>query len=316
MTIEHATARMNCKPWGSRDLLPWSTTSANEGAIGELWFQREGVGVPDSVLLLKILFTTEPLSIQVHPDDDFARSIGLKNGKTEAWYILSANPGAQVAVGLKYPISSAELRTAIADGSIAELVQWRSARKGDVIFVPAGTIHTIGAGIVLAEVQQRSDATFRLFDYERQRELHTENAIAASYARPAPYQSPPTKINEGRTALIVSSHFVLEKIDCLPNSSWTLDVKRETWILVLRGRAQIGITNASLGDAIFMEADRAEMEVGSEGMQGLVTYPGPDPEPGLLTEATNSAGNSGSSRAPSLQVATPEMLLDTQEART
>jgi hypothetical protein len=65
-----------------------------------------------------------------------------------------------------------------------------------------------------------------------------------------------------------------------------------------------------------MEADRAEMEVGSEGMQGLVTYPGPDPEPGLLTEATNSAGNSGSSRAPSLQVATPEMLLDTQEART
>jgi mannose-6-phosphate isomerase len=313
MTIEHATARMNCKPWGSMDLLPWSATSANEGAIGELWFQR--AGVPDSVLLLKILFTTKPLSIQVHPDDDFARSIGLKNGKTEAWYILSANPGAQVAVGLKYPISSVELRTAIADGSIAELVQWRLVNKGDVIFVPAGTIHTIGAGIVLAEVQQRSDATFRLFDYGRRRELHTENAIAASYARPAPHQSLPTKINEGRTALIVSSHFVLEQIDCLPNSTWTLDVKRETWILVLQGQAQIGTTNASLGDGIFMEADRAEMTVGSNGMQGLVTYPGPDPDPDLLTEGSNSAENRNSSRAPSLQVAAPEILLDAQEAR-
>ena len=216
MTIERAAVQISRKPWGSADLLPWSTASANDGAIGELSFHRASAATRKPALMLKILFTTEPLSIQVHPDDDFARSIGLKNGKTEAWYVLSAKPGAQVAVGLKYPISSAGLRSAIVDGSLAEVVQWRQVRNGDVIFIPAGTIHTIGAGIVIAEVQQQSDVTFRLFDYGRLRELHTEDAIAASNVCPAPYQPPPKKYSEGRTALVVCSHFVLEQIDCLP----------------------------------------------------------------------------------------------------
>ena len=79
---------------------PWSQASTNDGPIGELWFERPDPAAPETALLLKLLFTTEPLSIQVHPDDAFARSIGLANGKTEAWYILSAMPGAQVAVGL------------------------------------------------------------------------------------------------------------------------------------------------------------------------------------------------------------------------
>ena len=100
---------------------------------------------PTPALLLKLLFTSEPLSIQVHPDDAFARSIGLPNGKTEAWYILSAVPDAKIAVGLKRRITPHELRASIRDGSIVDLVQWRPVSKGDIIFVPAGTIHAIGA---------------------------------------------------------------------------------------------------------------------------------------------------------------------------
>ena len=164
-------------------------------AVGELWFQRPDANAPNPALLLKLLFTKEPLSIQVHPDDAFARSIGLANGKTEAWYILSATPEAQVAVGLKRQLTPPQLRASIEDGSIADLIQWRPVRKDDVIFVPAGTIHAIGAGIVLAEIQQSSDTTFRLFDHGRQREIHVDNAVAAANAGP-PNASPPRRLSE------------------------------------------------------------------------------------------------------------------------
>ena len=169
MTVEHACTRVVSKPWGSTDLLPWSDIQPDDVAIGELWFQRPDANAPASALLLKLLFTKEPLSIQVHPNDAFAHSIGLVNGKTEAWYVLSATPEAEVAVGLKRQLTTAELRASIEDGSIADLIQWSPARKGDVIFVPAGTIHAIGPGLVLAEIQQRSDTTFRLFDHGRRK---------------------------------------------------------------------------------------------------------------------------------------------------
>ena len=193
MAIEHASVQVVRKPWGVGDLHPWSSIDGSGDAVGELWFERADKNAPTPALLLKLLFTSEPLSIQVHPDDAFARAMGLPNGKTEAWYILSAKPGAQVAVGLKRRLTPQELRASIRDGSIADLVQWRPVAKGDVIFVPAGTIHAIGAGIVLAEIQQHSDATFRLFDYGRQRELHEDNAVAVANAWPlrAPRRSDP-----------------------------------------------------------------------------------------------------------------------------
>ena len=194
MPTEHAAVRVVRKPWGVTDLRPWSNIDGSGDAIGELWFQRADKNAPTPALLLKLLFTSEPLSIQVHPDDAFAHSIGLPNGKTEAWYILSAEPGAQVGVGLKRQVTPQQLRASIGDGSIAELVQWRPVAKGDVIFVPAGTIHAIGAGIVLAEIQQRSDATFRLFDYGRQRELHVDNAVAVAHPGPLRTPSDPTPL--------------------------------------------------------------------------------------------------------------------------
>ena len=294
MAIEHASVQVVRKPWGVADLHPWSSSDGSGDAIGELWFQRPDKNAPIPALLLKLLFTSEPLSIQVHPDDAFARSTGLPNGKTEAWYILSATPDARVAIGLKRHLTPRELRTSIKDGSIAGLTQWRPVAKGDVIFVPAGTIHAIGAGIVLAEIQQRSDATFRLFDYGRQRELHEDSAVAVSDAGPVRIQSPPRHLNAARTVLIANPHFVLERIDLPANSIWALNADQETWILVIEGHAQIGMTSASAGDAIFVEADRTGIEVGPDGMSGLIAYPGPDPVISLLQDSgermTKSAG--------------------------
>lgn len=291
MTIEHAIVRTKPKPWGSIDLLPWSHASTRDGPIGELWFERPGPAAPRTALLLKLLLTTEPLSIQVHPDDAFARSIGLSNGKTEAWYILSAVPGAQVAVGLNYPRSATELRTAITAGSIANIVHWHPVHKGDVIFIPAGTIHAIGAGIVLAEIQQHSDATFRLFDYGRQRELHIDNAVAVATAGPRKPQSPPERLSGARMVLTVNPHFALEQIDLAPGSIWTIDAPNETWLLAIEGYAELGLTRLSLGDAVFLEADRAEIEVGVDGLKALLAYPGPNVNPDALRE--HSAAGAG-----------------------
>ena len=298
MAIEHASVQVVRKPWGVADLNPWSSSDGSGDAIGELWFQRPDKNALIPTLLLKLLFTSEPLSIQVHPDDAFARSTGLPNGKTEAWYILSATPDARVAIGLKRHLTPRELRTSIKDGSIAGLTQWRPVAKDDVIFVPAGTIHAIGAGIVLAEIQQRSDATFRLFDYGRQRELHEDSAVAVSDAGPVRIQCPPRHLTAARTVLIANPHFVLERIDLPANSIWALNADQETWILVIKGHARIGLTNTTLGDAIFVEADRAGIEVGPDGMSGLIAYPGPDPVISLLQDSgermTESAGTSAS----------------------
>jgi mannose-6-phosphate isomerase len=296
MAIEHAAVQVVRKPWGVADLNPWSGIDGSGDAVGELWFQRVDKAAPTPALLLKLLFTSEPLSVQVHPDDAFARSIGLPNGKTEAWYILAALPDARIAVGLKRHLTPQELRASIKDGSVAGLTQWRPVRRGDVIFVPAGTIHAIGAGIVLAEIQQHSDATFRLFDFGRQRELHAESAVAVSDAGPAQTQAVARRLSDERWALIASSHFVLERVNLPANSTWALTADKETWMLVIEGLAKIGATNTTVGDVIFVEADHAIIEVGPDGISGLIAYPGPDPIISLLQEAgeqmTKSVGPS------------------------
>src|ERR1700687_523293 len=137
MAIEHASVQVARKPWGVADLHPWASIDFPADAVGELWFQRADKDAPSPALLLKLLFTSETLSIQVHPDDSFARSIGLPHGQTEAWYILSATPDARVAIGLTRRLTPQELRASIKDGSIAGLTQWRPVAKNDVIVIPA-----------------------------------------------------------------------------------------------------------------------------------------------------------------------------------
>ena len=282
MPIEHASVRARHKPWGVSDLQPWSDIDGTRDAVGELWFERADNNAPVPALLLKLLFTSEPLSIQVHPDDTFAGAMGMPNGKSEAWYIISAKPGAQIGIGLKRRVTPQELRASIANGSIVELVQWRPVAKDDVIFIPAGTIHAVGAGIVLAEIQQRSDTTFRLFDYDRARELHIDNGVAVANAWPLRSQANPTRLTDERTILVASRHFVLERIDLQEASSWALVAEPETWLLVLGGHAAIGLARVSIGQAVFVGGGRSSIEVGINGLTALIAYPASRPIGSLL----------------------------------
>src|SRR3990170_6644778 len=254
MTIEHAHAHSLPKPWGVVDLRPWSNAGDDANTIGEIWYERsDSTAVPPS-LLLKLLFTNQSLSIQVHPDDTYAQSIGLPNGKTEAWHVLSAAPEAKIALGLNRRLTHEQLRHAIDDGSISDLVVWRPAHPGDTTLVAAGTIHAIGAGLVIAEIQQRSDATFRLFDHGRGRELHIENALAVANAGPADFRVAPTRLTEARTLLASNSHFTFERIELAPNSAWCLEAKHETWLLVVGGSANAGSFELATGGAIFAQS--------------------------------------------------------------
>jgi mannose-6-phosphate isomerase len=282
MPVEHVAVRVVHKPWGVSDLRPWSGVDGTNDAVGELWFERADKDAPTPALLLKLLFTSEPLSIQVHPDDTYARAMGMPNGKSEAWYIVSAEPDAKIGVGLKHRITPQELRASIRNGSIVDLVHWRPVSKGDVIFIPAGTIHALGAGIVLAEIQQNSDATFRLFDYGRKRELHEDNGVAVANAWPLRAAKGPIRVTDERTVLTASRHFVFEKLNLPSESSWALLAERETWILVLDGHAAIGLASVSVGQAVFVSGGRSSIEVGASGLSALVAYPASAPVGSLL----------------------------------
>jgi mannose-6-phosphate isomerase len=272
MVIEAARAIAVEKPWGSDDLRPWSSVKHADASIGELWFERPAKNAPQPSLRVKLLFTSAPLSIQVHPTDAFARSLGLDHGKSEAWVILSAVAGSKVAVGLTRQLTASALRTAIVDGSIVDLVQWRPVAKDDVIFVAAGTIHALGSGLVVAEVQQRSDTTFRLFDFGRGRTLDVDKAMAAASAGPAERQSVPIRLDDFRTLLAAGEHFTLESIELPPASEWQLRCKGETWILALQGHADLGEFRAKAGDAVFVELDTVALTAGAPGFKCLVAY--------------------------------------------
>ncbi len=143
------------------------------------WLQE---GMEDCPLLIKIIRAKKALSVQVHPGDDFAREKERKSGKTEMWYVLDCEPGAYLYYGLKHKISAAEFRKRIRNQTILEICRKIAVKKGDVFYIPAGLIHAIGAGITVAEVQQSSDVTYRVYDYGREdgkhqkRELHIDKA--------------------------------------------------------------------------------------------------------------------------------------------
>jgi len=169
------------KVWGSTDLLPWYPGS--EKKIGEVWFEAE---IP---LLVKFIFTSEPLSVQVHPNDEFAAAHENSLGKTEMWYVLRADPGARLAIGFREAIDSGRLREASLSGEIEQLLNWIDVEAGDAFFVPAGTVHAIGAGLALCEIQQHSDITYRLYDYGRGRELHLDKAVQVAITGASDAQS-------------------------------------------------------------------------------------------------------------------------------
>jgi mannose-6-phosphate isomerase len=289
MTVERASVRSFPKLWGVENLRPWSDIAQDHEPIGELSFERSGEAAPAAVLQLKILSTSAPLSVQVHPNDALATSNGLRNGKTEAWYVLGAKAGAKIALGLRHSMTPQQVRTAANNGTIADLVAWRDVVAGDVIFVPAGTIHALGAGLVVAEIQQRSDTTFRLFDHGRGRELHIDCAINAATLGPADPQVSPTQLTPERSLLCSNVHFVFERIELEPNSRWGVAADRETWVFILSGSARAGSFDVAKGCALFAEADRIAIRAGPSGVVALIAYTGRGgPAPLLLLPGTKS----------------------------
>lgn len=169
---------MHNRVWGVRDLRPWINRHGLASPVGEAWYQCPGLP------LLKWIFTTERLSVQVHPDDSYAMAHHNSPGKTEAWYVVHAEPGATLGLGLRQELTAEAARAAAADGSIENLLNWAPVTPGDSVFIPAGAIHAIGGGLVIAEIQQDSDITYRLYDYGRGRELHLDRGLEVADLRP------------------------------------------------------------------------------------------------------------------------------------
>jgi mannose-6-phosphate isomerase len=164
---------------------------------------------------VKLLFPAEKLSVQVHPDDAQARALGETRGKTECWYVLEAEPGASVALGLKDGTDADAVRAAVTDGprgNMEELMVWVPVSVGDMLFVDAGTVHAIGPGVVLFETQQTSDVTYRLYDYGRPRELHLEKGLQVMKAKTAAGKVVP-RVMDGFTRLIEQEYFVVDRFD-------------------------------------------------------------------------------------------------------
>jgi len=236
--------RMIEKPWG-RSKLPAPFANGTHDRVGEIWFEHpDGDDLP---LLVKYIFASEKLSIQVHPDDAQARKRGLKHGKTECWYVLDADPGAMLGLGLKEPLSRDEIRSAALDGSIEQAIDWKPVSAGDFVMVPAGTIHAIGAGVALLEFQQNIDVTYRLYDYGRPRELHLDDAVDVS--RTGSAGGACLKRGQSDGVLIESSHFSLMRASRAADLPNEIGGKRR-WVMPLRGMVAAGDAEVGAGECL------------------------------------------------------------------
>lgn len=230
------------KVWGM-DSLP-APFKAPEGIrIGEIWFDPP----PElDQLLVKYLFTSEKLSVQVHPSDEQAPP-GAR-GKEECWLVLDAAPGAQLAIGFEQEISSEEMRAAALDGSIEHRLQWHPAAAGDFFYLPAGTVHAIGAGLSLVEIQQNSDITYRLFDYGRPRELHLDEAIGVAQGRPHPAELR-RSLEPGTAATLVDGpHFRLDRVVGAPSAATLARYSGAVLVIPIEGTATLEDSRIAAGE--------------------------------------------------------------------
>ncbi len=220
--VERIEPRFVERVWGSFHLEPWYEEQGRR--IGEVWFEAGAV-------LIKFLFTTEALSVQVHPDDAYARAHHEGVGKTEMWHVLRAEPGARIAVGFRETVSAERVREAAAGGTIEGLLAWHGVEAGDTFFVPAGTVHALGAGLAVCEIQQSSDITYRMYDYGRGRELHLEHGLAV-----ADFGPHPGKCLARDHLLADCGYFRVERWEM--REDWVCD--RDLCMVVLAGEGIVG----------------------------------------------------------------------------
>lgn len=261
MPATRLATRRVAKPWGRRKLWPgFADPAPDEEPVGEIWFEDESGADPE--LLVKYLFTSEKLSIQVHPDNAEALARGYPRGKDEAWLILAAEPDATIALGTRKPVSRERLRAAAQDGSIEELVDWKPVCAGDVIYSAAGTIHAIGAGLTLIEVQQNVDLTYRLYDYGRPRELHLEDGIAVS--DPAPFAA----VTEMRDDVLRGPKFTIERWRSGEHES-----TRSGWFVPVKGGGSVDGEPWTAGEC--WQVNGSARFALSENAEALFAYPNP-----------------------------------------
>jgi mannose-6-phosphate isomerase len=271
MTATRLVARRIEKVWGRRRLPPaFGPVPDDAEPVGEIHFEDPRGGRPE--LFVKYLFTAERLSIQVHPDDEAAQALGHPSGKDEAWLVLAAEPDAEIAIGLRRPVSKEELRAAALDGRIEDLVHWRRAEAGDSFYSPAGTIHAVGPGLALIEIQQNVDITYRLYDYGRPRELHLDAAIEVAAA--APYEAPlePHIVDSARLILAAGPAFVLERWQRPGSGVLEADPGRPVWLVPVRGEGSVDGQALEAGSAWLVEG-KVDLVL-AEGADLLVSYPG------------------------------------------
>ena len=204
-----ATRRVE-KPWGRHHLFPgFPDPAPGAEPIGEVWFQSPHPEQDE--LLIKYLFTSQKLSVQDHPSDEEAHKRGLPRGKDECWTILAAEPTSTIAIGPVREMTADELRESAQDGSIEQKLDWKPVQAGDFYYAPSGTVHAIGGGLTLIEVQQNSDTTYRLYDYGSDRELHLKDGVDVAHL--TPYLAPPRPgvVEPGRTIEVEGPKFVLER---------------------------------------------------------------------------------------------------------
>jgi mannose-6-phosphate isomerase len=221
-------------PWGAIGLEPWFPRQ--EKRIGEVWFQGDEEPLP---ILVKFIFTTDKLSVQVHPGDEDAQRLEGTPGKTEMWHILRTRPEARIALGLCRPVSRKRLREAALGGEIESLLNWIAVRPGQTYFIHPGTIHTIGPGVTLCEIQQPRDLTYRLYDWGRERELHLEKALEVASLGPHPGRAAPVDLGGGRQLLALCQHFAVESWELEHTLTYRPAEDRLQLLVILEGEGRL-----------------------------------------------------------------------------
>ncbi len=273
--VLHEDSRVEGGPYGGRTL----GDLAGEFPAELLGTRARGTRFP---LLIKLLDCAEWLSVQVHPDDEqAARLVGPGElGKTEAWYILEAQPGAQLIAGVQEGTSPEELRPAILGGRVMDHAAYQTVGAGDTVFMPAGTLHALGPGLFLYEVQQTSDTTYRVYDWDRPasagRALHLQQSAEVTTTRPPQWQpAQPPGPGECRE-LLRCDYFVLEELRGGPRPL-ERDTRGESFhaLTVTRGHATLRAAGETLAlaplDTVLLPAGLGKYRLEGDTFQALVS---------------------------------------------
>ena len=223
-------------------------------------------------VLIKLIDAKDNLSIQVHPDNAYAQRVEHEFGKTEIWYVLDAEPDATLVYGFKNKISSEEFKKAIEDDTLMDILNVVHVKKGDLFFIEAGTVHAIGKGTLIAEIQQNSNSTYRVYDYGRvgadgkPRELHIDKAVDVSKTEPPKYDIKPMGEPEEKdgyieTLLTKCDLFTVYHYDIEKGLTLSTDEKSFNHILIVDGNGEIDGKNFKKGDSFFVPANYGEYKI-------------------------------------------------------